>query len=145
MTNDPIELQAMLDLADSYSQEQRYLIHPLKSTVVRRVTSSTWKQKEILSDWHMGSTNIAAQQRSTHLGLTRASEHEAVNQYTRKDQTGPENAVCSDENRSSWYQRHQPPKQPTKYTKHMNSPALLYSTETLTLTATHIQQLERFS
>lgn len=73
MSGDPVELQTMLNLASSYTQEHRYNIHPLKSSVVRRVTSRAWQQKEGISAWHW-----LINSQTTHLGLISTSQNESA-------------------------------------------------------------------
>ncbi len=97
MSADPVELQSMLDLAGSYSNEHRYHIHPLKSVVIRRVMNNKWQQKEKISDWHIGQTEVTVQSRTSHLGLTRTNEHESTVKYRRADQTRQAHSIRTDE------------------------------------------------
>ncbi|MES9879604.1 MAG: reverse transcriptase family protein [Sedimenticola sp.] len=143
MTNDSAELQSMLDLADSYSRDHRYQIHPLKSSVVRRVTTSSWQRKELISDWAMGNTEITVQKQATHLGLTRTAQNESSLNIEERIKLARRTLYAL--MRTGVHGTNGiNPKTSYKIYQTYVIPRLLYSTETLTLTITQIQQFERF-
>ncbi|MES9881858.1 MAG: reverse transcriptase family protein [Sedimenticola sp.] len=78
MSSSSEELQLMLHLASSYSQEHRYIIHPQKSAVVRIATNSAHQKSELVSEWKIGHTDILVQTEARHLGLIRTQRHEGA-------------------------------------------------------------------
>ncbi|MES9903311.1 MAG: reverse transcriptase family protein [Sedimenticola sp.] len=143
MSNDSAELQSMLNIADSYAGDHRYLIHPLKSSVVRRVTNSSWQKKEIITDWVMGNTEITVQRQTTHLGLNRTAANESTVNVEERIKLARRTLYAL--MRTGVHGTNGiNPKTSYKIYQTYVIPRLLYSTETLTLTTTQIQQLERF-
>ncbi|MES9904544.1 MAG: reverse transcriptase family protein [Sedimenticola sp.] len=143
MATDSIQLQAMLDVVNAYSRDHRYLIHPQKSAVVRRVINKNGHQREISSTWRMGPTDMAVEKQTKHLGLIRTADNEtSVNiedriKLARRTlyalmRTGVHGTNGID------------PKTAYKIYQMYVIPRLLYSLETLILTATQVNQLERF-
>lgn len=79
ITSEPNELQLMLSLAFTYSQEHRYHIHPQKSAVIKKNVSKPAKAndtQDVDTNWKLGNTDMPARETTTHLGLTRAATGE---------------------------------------------------------------------
>ena len=76
LSNCPDELQVMLNLAYSFSGERRYKIHPLKTTLVSRVTTKTSRIKDKDAKWYMGNNQVTENTKSEHLGILRSSKDE---------------------------------------------------------------------
>ena len=55
LSNCPDELQIMLNLSGSFSGERRYKIHPIKTTLVSRISTRTSREKDFDSNGSLGS------------------------------------------------------------------------------------------
>ncbi len=58
LSTDSGELQTMLSLAYTYSQEHRYHIHPKKTTILRKNANKSKLERELISTWNIGPTVI---------------------------------------------------------------------------------------
>ena len=69
-SNDQYDAQSMLDISYNYACRERYIIHPEKSVLLRRIIPRQYK--ETISDWKLGDAEISLASKATHLGLTRS-------------------------------------------------------------------------
>lgn len=76
LSNCPEELQIMLNLKDSYSGERRYKVHPIKTTLVSRISTSSSRGKDSERKWYIGNTEISHKSETEHLGLIRSVKDE---------------------------------------------------------------------
>ncbi len=65
LSNDPFQLQTMLDISYQYTQEHQYQVHTQKSVTTQQVPS---KQHSDCS-WNLGSQEVTRADQFTHLGL----------------------------------------------------------------------------
>ena len=73
-SNGEYDAQSMLDIAYKYSSRERYIIHPEKSVLLRRLIPKHYQ--ETFSDWKLGDVEISVAKKATHLGLTRSDTEE---------------------------------------------------------------------
>ncbi|MES9879262.1 MAG: reverse transcriptase domain-containing protein [Sedimenticola sp.] len=141
ITRDPGELQTMLSLAYTYSQEMRYHIHPQKSTIImkepRRGTVSR------LLEWHIGDTEIEPVESTTHLGLKRASKDE--NNINISDRISLARRTLYALMRTGVHGSNGlNPMVSYRIYRTYVIPRLLYNLEVLSLNMTQMKKLERF-
>ena len=80
LSNCPEELQLMFNLVKGYAGERRYKIHPLKTTLVSRVSTRTSRIKDKDRKWNMGDKIVTENSKTEHLGIIRSSKGEnAIN------------------------------------------------------------------
>ena len=82
LLNCPDELQIILNHSGSFSGERRYKIHPIKTTLVSRITTRTSKEKAMV---HWGIPNRTNNEKE-HLGIIRSEKNE--NSLNLKKQIG---------------------------------------------------------
>lgn len=70
LSDNPEELQLMLNIAQRYSKQHRYMLHPSKSKVITNVKSSNEK-------WSIGENSFSTSDQTVHLGLIRAAAGES--------------------------------------------------------------------
>ncbi|MES9903995.1 MAG: reverse transcriptase family protein, partial [Sedimenticola sp.] len=143
ISDDPTEMQSMLDLVNAYSKEHRYHIHPQKSAVLRRLTNKTWKQNETISGWYIGDTELSVQKQATHLGMTRCSRNESG--VNVEDRIKLARRTLYALMRSGMHGSNGlNPKVSYQIYQTYVIPRLLYSLETIPLNISQLKQLERF-
>ena len=76
LSNCPEELQIMLNLKDSYSRERRYKVHPVKSTLVSKISISSSREKDSERKWYIGNSEISQKSETEHLCLIRSVKDE---------------------------------------------------------------------
>ena len=59
---------SMLDIAYPYANRERYVIHPEKSVIIKRILPRNHREK--LTDWKLGDMKMSLYSNATHLGLT---------------------------------------------------------------------------
>ena len=74
MADCSIEFQAMLNIANQYSCDHRYTIHPEKSTALSKFKSL--KSSVQPTEWMLGEAPLSIAEQTTHLGLIRAVKNE---------------------------------------------------------------------
>ena len=80
LSNCPEELQVMFNLGHGFSGECRYKIHPLKTTLVSRVSTKTSRIKDKDKKWYMGDKVVTESSKMEHLGILKSSKEEnAIN------------------------------------------------------------------
>ena len=70
-SNDEYDTQSMLDIAYSYANRERYVIHPEKSVIIKRILPRNHREK--LTEWKLGDMELSLSSNATHLGLTRSA------------------------------------------------------------------------
>ena len=68
-----IEFQAMINIANQYSSDHRYIIHPEKSTALSNLSSKSSVQS---TEWMLGEALVSIAEQTTHLGLTLAVKND---------------------------------------------------------------------
>ena len=76
MSNCRDELQTMFNLSKGYSGERRYKIHPTKTTLIPRVTTSASRTNDIGKKFYMGETEVTESSKTEHLGMIRSVKDE---------------------------------------------------------------------
>ena len=76
LSNCPEELQIMFNLGHRFAGERRYKIHPLKTTLVTRVSTKTSRIKDKDKEWYMGDKVLTESSKTEHLGILRSSKGE---------------------------------------------------------------------
>ena len=69
MSNCPLQLQGMLNLASEYSAGHKYEIHPQKSVVTELVEEKQLFTVQENRTWHIGNNTVTCASDFTHLGL----------------------------------------------------------------------------
>ena len=72
LSSNPFELQSQLDVVLSFSQQQRYIINPTKTTI--SVCPGSRSKLPNLSSWSLGNDSIEATDVFTHLGIDRYTQ-----------------------------------------------------------------------
>ena len=66
----------MLNLSGSFSGECRYKIHPIKKTLVSRISTRTSREKDFDRQWFIGEPEIGQKSETEHLGIIRSEKNE---------------------------------------------------------------------
>ena len=104
LAQDDYELQSMLDVTRTYSQEHKYTIHPDKSSITIFHPSGLHGSRS----WTMGEGNMPITPKFTHLGLDYDASNKDVN-VAQRINLG--RRTLYSEGRMSWNKWHQPSSQ----------------------------------
>lgn len=74
LANSPSELQSMLNVAYAYANREKYIIHPEKSCILKKVHPR--KVSSVYSNWKLGDCEVTVSQSATHLGILRSCKNE---------------------------------------------------------------------
>jgi hypothetical protein len=69
ITDSELDLQMGFDIVLSYSTDERYIIHPAKSSVT--IVKSSKQPQPTRSEWSLGENTVPLTERFTHLGIDR--------------------------------------------------------------------------
>ena len=137
------ELQLMFSLAYINSQEKRYIIHPQKSTAQRRCVKSTVHKSEILDLWLLGTKKVQVEPKLTHLGLLRTEKAESTLNIVERISVARRALyalIKTGVNGTNGLN----PRISYRIYQVCVIPRLLYSLDVMSLSDTHIAQLQRF-
>lgn len=76
LSNCADEVQVMFNLTNSFSSERRYKIHPVKTTLVSRITTRASREKNQNKQWYLGDSAVSENDKTEHLGLVRSVKEE---------------------------------------------------------------------
>ena len=76
MSNCAHELQTMFNVSKEFASERRYKIHPTKTTLVTRITTSTSRARDVGRKWYMGNSEVSENTKTEHLGMIRSVKDE---------------------------------------------------------------------
>ena len=86
MTDDPDELQLMLDIAFDYSGMENYLLQPVKSVIVVAEPSKRASSKATAGkgdrEWNLGGVPMPQVESTTHMGMPRGTVKFATEEIT---------------------------------------------------------------
>ena len=71
------DLQTLLSIAYQFSQQERFIIHPLKTKII--ICNYKGPKLQILHQWKLGETELLPSNQLTHLGITRYASTSASN------------------------------------------------------------------
>ena len=143
LSSSDTELQLMFSLAYINSQEKRYTIHPQKRTAQRRCVKSTVRKSEILDSWLLGSKKVQVEPKLTHLGLLRAEKAESTLNIVERISVARRTLYALIKTRVHGTTGLNPRISYRIYQVYV-IPRLLYSLVVMSLSDTHIAQLQRF-
>ena len=133
----------MFSLAYINSQENRYIIHTQKSTAQRRCVTNTARMGEILDSWMLGSQRVQVEPKLTHLGLLRAEKAESTLNISARIGVARRTLYALIKTGVHGSNGLNPRISYRIYQAYV-IPRLLYSLDGMSLSDTHINQLQRF-
>ncbi|VDI19758.1 Hypothetical predicted protein [Mytilus galloprovincialis] len=74
VANSATDLQLMLNVANSYANREKYVIHPEKSTILMKIPPK--RSNTTSSDWKLGDNEVSVSKTTTHLGIIRSEKNE---------------------------------------------------------------------
>ena len=143
MSSSDTELQLMFSLAYINSQEKRYIIHPQKSTAQRRCVTNAVRKGEILDSWMLGSQRVQVEPKLTHLGLLRAEKAESTLNISERISVARRTLYALIKTGVHGSSGSNPRISYRIYQAYV-IPRLLYSLDVISLSDTHINQVQRF-
>lgn len=141
-TDNSYDLQVMLNASKNDADRHRFVIHPDKTVLVKKMAAAH-RNQELLTRWSLGDSGLTEQKQTTHLGVIRSQlkENELNIQKRISDSRRTLFALIPSGMHGS---NGLNPKVSFRIYQAHVIPRLLYGTEILPLTEHQINELEKF-